>query len=80
MADGNIRPGKAVGVLDRLGQPEGVLAVCPPLGKCAHLRQAPDQESTGEHRLDGRSPKALPEGDAVQQLDILPGHFPLPAL
>jgi hypothetical protein len=80
MAHCNTRPGKAVGVLNRLGQPEGVLAVRPPLGKRAELRKAHGQESAGEHRLYDRSPKTLPERCTVQDLDVPSEHLRCPPI
>ena len=66
MADGRTRLGKAVGVLDRLGQPEGLLAVRPPFGKRAQLREAHGQAGTGVDGLDERASKALPEQGACR--------------
>ena len=59
-------------MIDRLGQPEGVLAVYPPLGKRAQLRKAPGHLSTADHRLHVRGPKALSEQRPVQDLDVPP--------
>ena len=71
MTDGGTRLGKAIGVLDRLRQPEGLLAMRQSFGKCAQLREAHGQAGTGVDGLDERAPKALPEQGAVQDRDIL---------
>src|SRR5262245_50043335 len=75
MANSVTRPDKAVGVIDRLSQPEGVLAVYPPLGKRAQLRKAPGHVGAGGHGLYGRGPKALSEQRPVQGLDVPPEHL-----
>ena len=36
-------------MIDGLDQPEGLLGVCPPLGKRAQLREAPGYLRTGDH-------------------------------
>ena len=80
MANSATRPDITVGVIDRLGQPEGVLGVCPPLGKRAQLRKAPGHLRTADHRLHVRGPKALSEQRPVQDLDVSPerlGRLPV---
>ena len=49
VANAITRAGKTVGVIDGLDQPEGLLGVCPPLGKRAQLREAPGYLRTGDH-------------------------------
>ena len=72
MANSATHPDKTVGVIDRLGQPEGVLGVGPSLGKRAQLRKAPGHLRTGDHRLHICGPKALAEQRPVQDLDVPP--------
>src|SRR5262245_60123403 len=80
MADGRTRPGKAIGVIERLGQPEGVLPMPPPLRKRTELREAPGQVHTGVHGLYERGPKVLPEWRVVQGLDVPAVHLRRPLI